>query len=59
MIYIFNLKRIFLKIIINNIEKKSWRYKNRGNIKWEVSHRNNYEVKSSKDRYDNDIEEGN
>jgi hypothetical protein len=59
MIYIFNLKRIFLKIIINNIEKNSWRYKNRGNIKWEVAHPNKYEAKSSKDIYDNDIEEGN
>ena len=41
----------------NNIwhRKNSGRYKNRGNIKWDVGHPNKEEVKSSKDRFDNDI----
>ena len=45
----------------NNIRyrKNSGRYKNRGNIKWGVGYPNRDGAKSSKNRYDNNIEDGN
>ena len=39
--------------------KKKERYKYRGNIKWGVGHPNKNRAKSSKDRYYNDIGDGN
>ena len=39
--------------------KKKEKYKNRGNIKWGVVHPNKNGAKSSKDRYYNDIRDGN
>ena len=39
--------------------KNRGRYKNRGNIKLAVGHPNKDEAKSSQDKYDNNIEDGN